>query len=88
MNEEIEYAEMLEIPVSTVNVIRKNERRRKKKSIPNEESAPLKETVIDRINERIEGQEAKFPLMRNSLRRARIVKGNSTLTPFPIVSTP
>ena len=24
MNEEIEYAEMLEIPVSTVNVIRKN----------------------------------------------------------------
>lgn len=30
MNEEIEYAEMLEIPVSTVNVVKKAQRRRKK----------------------------------------------------------
>lgn len=30
MNEEIEYAEMLEIPVSTVNVVKKTQRRRKK----------------------------------------------------------
>ena len=27
MNEEIEYAEMLEIPVSTVNVVKKKNRR-------------------------------------------------------------
>ena len=32
MHEEIEYAEMLEIPVSTVNVVKKNNRRRKQKS--------------------------------------------------------
>ena len=35
MNEEIEYAEMLEIPVSTVNVVRKTTRRKKQK--PQEE---------------------------------------------------
>ena len=32
MNEEIEYAEMLEIPVSTVNVVKKTTRRRKQKN--------------------------------------------------------
>ncbi|MBE7086065.1 MAG: M23 family metallopeptidase [Clostridiales bacterium] len=32
MNEEIEYAEMLEIPVSTVNVVKKTSRRRKVKN--------------------------------------------------------
>ena len=32
MNEEIEYAEMLEIPVSTVNIVRKNQRRKKVKT--------------------------------------------------------
>ena len=41
MNEEIEYAEMLEIPVSTVNVVRKKRRR---KRTGNHESAPLPET--------------------------------------------
>ena len=29
MNEEIEYAEMLEIPISTVNVVRKGRRHKK-----------------------------------------------------------
>ena len=37
MNEEIEYAEMLEIPVSTVNVIKKKNRRKKKTAQPNPE---------------------------------------------------
>ena len=63
MNEEIEYAEMLEIPISTVNVVRKTDRRRKKKTpfAPQEmaESAPLKESVIDRINERMEGEDTR-----------------------------
>ena len=42
MNEEIEYAEMLEIPVSTVNVIRKN--------LP--QTNELKEEIISKVNER------------------------------------
>ena len=64
MNEEIEYAEMLEIPVSTVNVIRKTQRRRKMKqteeatAIPVEypeelPPAPLKDTVIAQVNDRV-----------------------------------
>ena len=63
MNEEIEYAEMLEIPISTVNVVRKTDRRRKKKTpcAPQEmaENSPLKESVIDRINERMEGEDTR-----------------------------
>lgn len=54
MHEEIEYAEMLEIPVSTVNVIRKKTRR--KKSTPLSEtrsSSPLKASVIERVNDRV-----------------------------------
>ncbi len=57
MNEEIEYAEMLEIPVSTVNVVRKKNRR--KKPTPHKhtditDSAPLKDSVIAQINSRVE----------------------------------
>ena len=69
MNQEIEYAEMLEIPVSTVNVIHK---KRRKKESPNRAAStqakanvslpaptqtqnplPLKDTVIAQINERV-----------------------------------
>jgi hypothetical protein len=46
MNEEIEYAEMLEIPVSTVNVIRKNKKRRHV-----EQQETLKERTISLVNE-------------------------------------
>ena len=45
MNEEIEYAEMLEIPVSTVNVIRKTTPAR-----PQDNA--MKEEIISRVNER------------------------------------
>lgn len=48
MNEEIEYAEMLEIPVSTVNVVRKKSRRVRGKNQPN-----LKERLISRVNDRV-----------------------------------
>ena len=56
MNEEIEYAEMLEIPISTVNVVRKG-RRNKKTSFstpayPHSEE-PLKETVLANVNDRL-----------------------------------
>ncbi len=57
MNEEIEYAEMLEIPVSTVNVVRKRRRRRKnEQTAPDNEpqkSAALKADVIARVNDRV-----------------------------------
>ncbi len=46
MNEEIEYAEMLEIPVSTVNLVKK--RRRKKKE------EPLSDSVVQTVNDRLE----------------------------------
>ena len=73
MNEEIEYAEMLEIPVSTVNVVRKNQHRKKQKSeavapssfyadTPNPEplSAPLKDSLIAQVNDRLsEGELAQ-----------------------------
>ena len=44
MNEEIEYAEMLEIPVSTVNVIRKTT-----PTAP--QTNEMKEEIISRVNE-------------------------------------
>ena len=59
MNEEIEYAEMLEIPVSTVNVVRKN-RRRKKNATAAEATVlpptdtPLKDSVIAQVNSRLD----------------------------------
>ena len=59
MNEEIEYAEMLEIPVSTVNVVRKKRKRKKPdtdlSSLSSEEPAAIKDTVIASVNERMSG---------------------------------
>jgi hypothetical protein len=49
MNEELEYAEMLEIPVSTINVVRKKSRRNK--------NAGLKEKLITRVNNRVATEE-------------------------------
>jgi hypothetical protein len=58
MNQEIEYAEMLEIPVSTVNIERKKKRGRKPRAPKQEESqrksADLKETVIAQINGKLD----------------------------------
>ena len=64
MNEEIEYAEMLEIPVSTVNVVRKKPRRKVKNAEASYEApapeastpypaAPLKDSVIAQVNDRL-----------------------------------
>ncbi|MFQ7079184.1 MAG: hypothetical protein ACLRSW_15315 [Christensenellaceae bacterium] len=47
MNEEIEYAEMLEIPVSTVNVVKK------RIAASAEKSAISKERLISRVNNRV-----------------------------------
>ncbi len=54
MNEEIEYAEMLEIPVSTVNVVKKR-RRKKKEAEPPASSTALRDSVIASVNDRLEG---------------------------------
>ena len=51
MNEEIEYAEMLEIPVSTVNVVHKKARARKQKTA--QLSPDLKDSVIAKVNDSI-----------------------------------
>ncbi len=57
MNEEIEYAEMLEIPVSTVNTVRKK-RWRWRKIAPNapvaQPNPDVKETVIAQVNDKLE----------------------------------
>ena len=56
MNEEIEYAEMLEIPVSTVNVVRKKRSRKRKAETARPvsprvyKSPDLKESVIAQVN--------------------------------------
>lgn len=57
MNEEIEYAEMLEIPVSTVNVVRKQRRHKKTDQTPSyphtRSEEPLKDTVLANVNNRL-----------------------------------
>ncbi len=49
MNEAIEYAEMLEIPVSTVNVVHKKRGRKRK----NEPKPDVKDTLIEQVNSRL-----------------------------------
>ncbi len=55
MNQELDYAEMLEIPVSTVNVVKKKglnlfKRKAEKELQPQDD---LKELVVDSVNERV-----------------------------------
>ncbi len=56
MNVEIEYAEMLEIPVSTVNVVKKQRRRKKAETAaaaPTPTANTLKDSVIASVNDRL-----------------------------------
>lgn len=62
MNEGLEYAQMLEIPVSTVNVV-------KKRSIFSRKQKPvedLKEKVVESVNERVEGNFAQSDNAQNA----------------------
>ncbi len=59
MNEEIEYAEMLEIPHSTVNVVHK--KRRKKAENEQPKNGTLKESVIASVNDRMEEPKVEEP---------------------------
>ena len=55
MNEELDYAEMLEIPVNTVNVVKKKSifKRRQKQTEPEFPQDDLKEQVLESVNERV-----------------------------------
>ena len=56
MNQELDYAEMLEIPVSTVNVVKKKsffKHRTKKEQTPEISQEELKDLVVDSVNERV-----------------------------------
>ena len=62
MNEEMEYAEMLEIPVSTVNVVRKKSKRKQSKG--------LQESLISQVNEKIERDKRDFSLVEEKFKAA------------------
>lgn len=55
MNQELDYAEMLEIPVSTVNVVKKKSLNlfRRKGGKSETQTDELKELVVDSVNERV-----------------------------------
>ena len=70
MNEEIEYAEMLEIPVSTVNVVHKKHPKKRKSTTeqPRAKQQPqtalptandLKNSVIEQVNTQMQGETAE-----------------------------
>ena len=77
MHEEIDYAEMLEIPVSTVNFVKKPSRRKKNRpestsfqtlpapSFQNENFTqnPLRDSVIAQVNDRLSEEQTNslFP---------------------------
>lgn len=52
MNEELSYAEMLEIPVETVTVNRKEKKRRAKED--------LAEQVVETVNDRVESDDPAY----------------------------
>ena len=68
MNESIDYAEMLEIPVSTVNVVRKKSR---KKRIEPED---IKEEVLKTVNERVE-ETTQEPVSPEQSERQNVLDG-------------
>lgn len=56
MNEAIEYAEMLEIPVSTVNIIRKKRGKKQKTTEEKNLVKDVKDRAIKQVNERLDAQ--------------------------------
>ena len=69
MDEEMEYAEMLEIPVSTVKVTKKRGRKPKKQT-------ELKEEVISKVNENNAEKLGRVDILMDSMEvyssRARV----------------
>ena len=87
MNEEIEYAEMLEIPVATVNVVRKKQRRKRAeepfRANAQEETAPLKESVIAQVNDRLQEQSAPLYVEPDLLAESVNSTGRLDFDPIP-----
>ncbi len=79
MNEEIEYAEMLEIPLSTVNVVRK---KRRKKAAP-AKPEPLKDSVIASVNDRMETQSPPVSADAQLFAEAANSQGSIDFDPAP-----
>lgn len=53
MNEELDYAQMLEIPVNTVNVVKKKSIFRRKEKAQPQPQDDLKAQVVESVNERV-----------------------------------
>lgn len=68
MNEELSYAEMLEIPVETVTVNRREKKRRAR-----EEDLP--EQVVERVNDRVESGDPAYAESRTIEREVRPARG-------------
>ena len=87
MNEEIEYAEMLEIPVSTVNVVRKNRRRKKAVEVnPTQypsDATDLKASVIAQVNERLDADETPIAPEIQPLSPTGDIEGKIDFEPIP-----
>lgn len=84
MHEEIEYAEMLEIPVSTVNVIRKKNRRKKAaRSAENGLSTPLKDSVIKQVNDRVQNAPESLNADEENFAENENVEGYVDFDPVP-----
>lgn len=79
MHEEIEYAEMLEIPVSTVNIIHKKSRRKKNRA----EKAPLKDSVIQQVNTRVEETQATLSVDAEAFAEGANSEGAISFEPVP-----
>ena len=81
MHEEIEYAEMLEIPVSTINVIRKKSRRKKRAA--EKDHPPLKASVIEQVNTRIEDAQTTLSVDAESFAEIANSEGSVNFDPSP-----
>ena len=75
MNEEIEYAQMLEIPVSTVNVVKKRGRKPKK-------STALKEKVISKVNDAAEPIQVEEPAQAAAIEEVAAAETMETALPI------
>ncbi len=66
MNDELSYAEMLEIPVETVTVSRREKKRKK--------SEDLSEKLMERVNDRVRGEDPAYTESREIEREAPVKK--------------
>ncbi len=82
MHEEIEYAEMLEIPVSTVNVVHKKARRKKHRRAEYPDP-PLKDSVIAQVNTRVEETPAQITADANLFAESANSEGYVQFDPVP-----